>query len=84
MKRFFVFVLFVLSIVYLINPGAGIFELIPDNVPLVGNLDEVGAALLFLNCLRFLFGIDLTKIFEREEEEVKRVKEVREGNEEKE
>jgi hypothetical protein len=83
MKRFFVFILFVLSIAYLVNPGAGIFELIPDNIPLVGNLDEVGAAVLFLNCLRFLFGIDLTKIFEKEEEEVKRVKEVRESSEEK-
>ena len=84
MKRFFVFILFVLSIAYLVNPGAGIFELIPDNIPLVGNLDEVGAAVLFLNCLRFLFGIDLTKIFEKEEEEVKRVKEVRESSDEKE
>lgn len=32
--------------VYILNPGAGIFELIPDNIPLIGNLDEAGAAML--------------------------------------
>ena len=30
---------------YLLNPTAGIIELIPDNLPLVGNLDEAAAAL---------------------------------------
>ena len=25
---------------YLLNPGAGVFELLPDHLPLVGNLDE--------------------------------------------
>jgi hypothetical protein len=32
--------------VYLLNPGVGIFEIIPDNLPLIGNLDEGGAAIL--------------------------------------
>lgn len=31
---------------YLLNPGAGIFDLIPDNLPLIGNLDEAGAMML--------------------------------------
>ncbi|MBZ0296407.1 MAG: DUF1232 domain-containing protein [Anaerolineae bacterium] len=26
--------------IYLINPTAGILEFIPDNLPLIGNLDE--------------------------------------------
>lgn len=34
------------GIVYLLNPTSGIIELIPDNLPLVGNLDEAAAALL--------------------------------------
>jgi hypothetical protein len=34
------------GLIYLLNPGMGIFELIPDNLPLVGNLDEGGAAML--------------------------------------
>jgi hypothetical protein len=31
---------------YLLNPGLGVFELLPDNLPLVGNLDEAGAFML--------------------------------------
>jgi hypothetical protein len=27
-------------LIYLINPTAGILELIPDNLPILGNLDE--------------------------------------------
>lgn len=36
--------LLIICIIYIINPGAGVLELIPDNLPLVGNLDEAGAA----------------------------------------
>lgn len=43
-----------LSAVYLINPTAGIIELIPDNLPWVGNLDEGGATALLLWSLRGL------------------------------
>ncbi len=28
------------GLVYLLNPGLGVFELLPDNLPVVGNLDE--------------------------------------------
>jgi hypothetical protein len=34
--------------IYIINPGAGLLELIPDLVPFVGNLDEAGATALVL------------------------------------
>jgi uncharacterized membrane protein YkvA (DUF1232 family) len=43
-----------LAAVYILNPGAGVFELIPDNPPLVGNLDEAAAVTLLLGCLRGL------------------------------
>lgn len=33
-----------LCLLYLINPTLGVFELIPDNLPLIGNLDEVAAS----------------------------------------
>lgn len=42
------------SALYLLNPGFGVFELLPDNLPGFGNLDEGGAALLFIACLRRL------------------------------
>ena len=33
----------VLCVLYLIYPSLGIFELIPDAVPFIGSLDEMGA-----------------------------------------
>jgi uncharacterized membrane protein YkvA (DUF1232 family) len=43
-----------LSGLYLLNPFAGVFELIPDFMPVIGNLDEVGAALLLAKCIQVL------------------------------
>ncbi len=37
-----------LSIVYLLNPTGGIIELIPDNIPFLGNLDETTVAFLLV------------------------------------
>jgi uncharacterized membrane protein YkvA (DUF1232 family) len=42
----------VACVVYLLNPDAGFVELIPDNLPIVGNLDEAGATLLLVQCIR--------------------------------
>ncbi len=47
-----------LSALYIINPGAGLFELLPDNLPLVGNLDEAAATALLLSMLAYL-GINI-------------------------
>ncbi len=33
-------ILGLICLVYLINPGAGVIELLPDNLPIIGNLDE--------------------------------------------
>lgn len=48
-----------LALSYLLNPGAGLFEAIPDNLPLLGNLDEATAVTLLLTALR-IWGLDLT------------------------
>lgn len=42
------------SLIYLLNPGAGVFELIPDNVPFVGNIDEGFFTAMLLWCLSYL------------------------------
>ena len=42
-----VYTLAILGLIYILNPTLGIFEFIPDNLPLVGNLDE-GAAFLLI------------------------------------
>ncbi|AOY59135.1 MULTISPECIES: DUF1232 domain-containing protein [Desulfococcus] len=40
-----VYLLALLGGIYMLNPGSGIIELIPDNIPIIGNLDEGGAML---------------------------------------
>ena len=47
----------ILSFVYLLNPTFGI-DLLPDNLFLVGNIDEATATGILLACLRYL-GLDL-------------------------
>jgi uncharacterized membrane protein YkvA (DUF1232 family) len=42
-----IYILAILGLIYILNPGAGVIELIPDNLPIVGNLDE-GAAFLLI------------------------------------
>ncbi len=37
---------------YLLNPSAGLFELLPDALPVVGNLDEAAATLLVVQAVR--------------------------------
>ena len=40
---------------YVVNPTAGLIELIPDNIPLFGNLDEAAATTLLVLGLQYLF-----------------------------
>jgi uncharacterized membrane protein YkvA (DUF1232 family) len=71
-KKLAVFSLGLLSVFYLLNPTAGVFEIIPDNLPLIGNLDEAAAVALLLMCLQY-FGINLPNIFRRDEAEEKTI-----------
>ena len=48
----------VFLLVYLVNPGAGVIEILPDNLPFIGNLDEAAATALLLGCLSY-FGLEL-------------------------
>ena len=41
----------IVSVIYILNPGADLWEILPDNLPFVGNLDEGAAAALLLYCL---------------------------------
>ncbi len=62
MKRFFVALAGILAFIYLLNPTFGVFELLPDNIPLIGNIDDATATMVLLGALRF-FGWDLTNLF---------------------
>jgi len=64
-KSLFVFLAGLFALLYLLNFGGGIIEFIPDNVPIIGNLDEVTATILLLNCLAY-FGLDLRHLLHRE------------------
>ena len=69
MKSIIIAIVGVLSLVYLLNPTAGIFEFLPDNIPFVGNVDEVTATALLLSSLSY-FGIDLGHLFTRNVKDV--------------
>ncbi|MBF2052279.1 MAG: DUF1232 domain-containing protein [Candidatus Sericytochromatia bacterium] len=58
-QRLLVALMGLLAGLYLINPGAGVLEIIPDNFPVLGNLDEATAAAILLAALRY-YGLDLT------------------------
>ncbi len=62
MKKFLIGLIGILSGLYLLNPTLGIFELIPDALPLVGNMDEGAATFLLLSSLAY-FGLDLRDVF---------------------
>jgi uncharacterized membrane protein YkvA (DUF1232 family) len=62
MKKYLVAVIGILAGLYLLNPGFGVFELIPDNIPIIGNLDEATAAFLVFSALAY-FGMDLRDVF---------------------
>jgi hypothetical protein len=57
LKTIFILISGLLSAVYLANIGVGIVEIIPDNIPGAGNLDEFIASLILLKSLAH-FGLD--------------------------
>ena len=47
-----------LCVIYMLNPTAGFVEFIPDNLPVIGNVDEGLIMILLLGCLKYL-GLDI-------------------------
>ncbi len=68
-KKTSIAVIGVIALIYLMNPGWGVFEFLPDNLPIVGNLDEAGATALLLSSLAY-YGINIHSVFKPEEKEV--------------
>lgn len=62
MKSVLVFIVGLLSFIYLLNPGFGGLELIPDILPGIGNIDEATATALLISALGY-FGINVPDIF---------------------
>jgi len=58
MKKLTAIIGIIISTIYLLNFTLGVWEL-PDNLPIIGNLDEFAAATLLIASLKY-FDIDLT------------------------
>lgn len=58
-----VFICGLIAFVYLLNPTFGMIELIPDNLPIIGNLDEAGATAIVMYAFRH-FGIDFLSMID--------------------
>jgi uncharacterized membrane protein YkvA (DUF1232 family) len=56
MKTIFIIILALASIIYLLNPTAGIFELLPDNIPFLGNIDEGLASFILYSSFEYFRG----------------------------
>jgi len=65
MKKLGILFLALLSIFYLLNPTAGVFELLPDNIPFIGNVDETLAAYILYSCIEYLRGRQIGLFRER-------------------
>ena len=50
--------------VYMVNPTAGFVELLPDNLPIVGNLDEAAVVFIMFAAMRYL-GLRLPEFIEK-------------------
>lgn len=77
-KSVFVAILGAVSLVYLLNPTLGVFELIPDNFPVVGNLDEATATAVLLASLAH-FGLDFRGLFGKRKESVNQAESIPES-----
>ena len=64
LKELLIIIVAIIAVIYLLNPTAGFLEMLPDNLPLVGNLDEAGAVAILLNTLNY-YGIDITRLYGR-------------------
>lgn len=67
--RWLVWVLSVVGLVYILNPGAGIIEFIPDVIPGIGNLDEGLAFLMVYYGIMEFFAPQIQKQYGNEGED---------------
>ncbi|HIP49835.1 MAG TPA: DUF1232 domain-containing protein [Candidatus Pacebacteria bacterium] len=78
MRAIIVVLVGIVSFIYLVNPTSGLVELIPDFIPVVGNLDEAGAMALLVAVLGY-FGFDISNLFKKKDENNDKNENVREA-----
>ena len=75
LKEVVIIIVAVIATLYLLNPTAGILELLPDNLPVVGNLDEAGAVTILISTLGY-YGIDMSKLYGRKKKPTRKVRRI--------
>ena len=63
-KDFGMLALGIISVIYILNITFGVVEFLPDNLPIVGNIDEALVTGILIAVMQY-FGIDITRIFKR-------------------
>ncbi|MGF1678209.1 MAG: hypothetical protein ACFCUX_03330 [Candidatus Methylacidiphilales bacterium] len=58
-KKFLAVLAALFSVMYLLNPGAGWIEFIPDNIPVIGNLDEAAFTAMLIWAISVLRGREM-------------------------
>jgi uncharacterized membrane protein YkvA (DUF1232 family) len=59
-KKTLAIVATVFSVIYLLNPTLGVFEIVPDNIPFIGNLDEATITALLIWAISILRGKEIS------------------------
>jgi len=65
LKKVFAIFGILISTIYILNPTGGIIEILPDNLPIVGNLDEAFFVYILLLCCNLLGWNFLPKILNK-------------------
>ena len=52
-----------IGILYILNLGFGLLEIVPDNIPIFGNLDEGVAGILIAIAVEEILGLNIFRYF---------------------
>jgi len=79
-----VYTMAVIGVIYILNPTFGLLEFIPDNLPIIGNLDESVAVMLILaGIVEALEGKKVRKSQEKSTSQTTEIESSQESSEEK-
>lgn len=63
-KDFLIAGIGIVGILYMLNFGFGVIEILPDNLPFIGNIDEAFALFLVFSSAEY-FGLNIKSLFKR-------------------